>query len=79
MFRELSVLHSNTTQPSDLEVSTYLVPMCKYSTAVNCFGSHGPGQKVYSEPFIWDTSLKSDGEDLGEGGTGTRQNVCHDR
>ena len=64
MFYELSVLHSN--------------PMCQYFTAVNRFKSLGAGRKVYSEPFVWDTSLKSDGEGLGEVRTGTRQNVCQD-
>ena len=62
MFCELSVLHSNPTQPSNLEVSTCLVPMRQCFTAVNRFGSRGPRQKVYSEPFVWDTSLKYDGE-----------------
>ena len=68
MFCKLSVLHSNPTQPSDLKVSTCLVPMRQYFTAVNHFGSCDPGRKVYSKPFIWE----------GEGHTGTRQNICQD-
>ena len=39
MFCELSVLHSNPTQPGDLEVSTCLAPMRQHFTTINCFGS----------------------------------------